>query len=972
MPVPCDRPAILGWRYERTGRLLANVDRRDSVIAALASRLTSDAAREILEAEGAPALHDRLQRELRGIWHFAGARVCVDSGVRNSSRKKRSLPPRISVRKFWDSDIAAALKVWQRTRRLKRRSDVHYRAALEARKRYVSIVELKEARYREQTMGIWKDDSNMKHTDVWNRFRELRGSISGSCLRSAKDQSVHFGGVSFALDAPGAKARLEEACAWVREFRASSSGLRSWILSMDDVAGAFKLLHNSAASLDGTSRPLILPFLSVVLLWVAPLFQAMAFLGVSIPAWAISVLVSIKKKGTSLLDMDNFRGIHVLSFFRQWYAACCIPELLRVARLRVSQLQQGFIKGRKMCAAYLALYALIEAGRLQDRQIFVVFIDVRKAFPSVCREILWRSMSQLGVDPAVLRALILLYDSSAASIRAPEGYGEPFDIHAGSREGGVESPLLYVLYVAALINALECTDMEDGVPMLHRQRAPALMIADDLALVSYSERDMQRLLDICEVQYDLILSALNFDKTRVVPFESAMSRVYSISSVGSCMASKPGAKLRRYSRKVSFLFKAAELLFAKQYTYLGILFDSKSSPACAWQARDSSAIKALECFKACMTGFFFLSSCKICQLLWSLVFSVYLYGAELWAPFATQSSVHPRAMRWLLGFPGIKVERMHGWVPCDNPEDVALSRALRVIFQAYFEGGLLRDAVSQLLINYINASSARERKATWFGNLLRKVRKVWPSFTACLDAGGISLSGVPFVWIEMTPKNIAIQYINDCSTHACRNRFNTLLSSPPTIRQQDYILHGILATLRARGTDPGKSIFLRFPTVAQYILVDFLKLLSGTGDFARVHAHHFLRARLVDDSKFDIEFPTELRYTCLVCLCKAPICASNIVFPLDTEWHMLFQCCSTSVAREAYRKIVNEQFPSLVLPWAPSLETLVAHTLRAREFPDLLISLMKFVTAAMSAAHKARLELTDARIRSGILSIFRA
>jgi len=60
------------------------------------------------------------------------------------------------------------------------------------------------------------------------------------------------------------------------------------------------------------------------------------------------------------------------------------------------------------------------------------------------------------------------------------------------------------------------------------------------------------------------------------------------------------------------------------------------------------------------------------------------------------------------------------------------------------------------------------------------------------------------------------------------------------------------------------------------------------------------------------------------------------------------------------------------LPWAPTLETLVVHVLRAREFPDLLFPLMKFVTAATSAAHKARLELTDARIRSGILSIFRA
>ena len=86
---------------------------------------------------------------------------------------------------------------------------------------------------------------------------------------------------------------------------------------------------------------------------------------------------------------------------------------------------------------------------------------------------------------------------------------------------------------------------------------------------------------------------------------------------------------------------------------------------------------------------------------------------------------------------------------------------------------------------------------------------------------------------------------------------------------------------------------------------------------------------------------------------------------------MLFECCSTSAAREAYRNLVTELFPSLVLPWAPSLETLVAHVLRTREFPDLLIPLMKFVTAATSAAHKARLELNDARIRSGILYFFR-
>jgi hypothetical protein len=203
-------------------------------------------------------------------------------------------------------------------------------------------------------------------------------------------------------------------------------------LGSDAIREAALTLHESSPSIDGVSRHLVLPFLDIVLIWVVPLFQVIAFRGVMVSSWAMSMLVSVKKKAQSLWDLDNFRGIHVLSFFRQWYAACCMPELLRVASCKVSELQQGFVKGRRMFVAFMALYTLIESRRIRNRPLLVTFIDVKKAFPTVCREILWQQLARLGVDDAVIRSLILLYDDTTATIRASDGFGTPFLTSSGT------------------------------------------------------------------------------------------------------------------------------------------------------------------------------------------------------------------------------------------------------------------------------------------------------------------------------------------------------------------------------------------------------------------------------------------------------------------------------------------------------------------------------------------------------------
>ena len=60
-----------------------------------------------------------------------------------------------------------------------------------------------------------------------------------------------------------------------------------------------------------------------------------------------------------------------------------------------------------------------------------------------------------------------MYHEAQASVRGPEGYGLPFPIEVGTREGGVESPHLYMIFVCNLIACLNAVALRDGGALLN-------------------------------------------------------------------------------------------------------------------------------------------------------------------------------------------------------------------------------------------------------------------------------------------------------------------------------------------------------------------------------------------------------------------------------------------------------------------------------------------------------------------------
>ena len=93
-----------------------------------------------------------------------------------------------------------------------------------------------------------------------------------------------------------------------------------------------------------------------------------------------------------------------------------------------------------------------------------------------------------------MRALAKLYNNTTACVRGDQGLNDIFQIDIGTRERGIENPLLYTLFVANLISYLDEVRHLDGWLLLDGKRTSAFQFADDLALIAYPVGDMNRLL----------------------------------------------------------------------------------------------------------------------------------------------------------------------------------------------------------------------------------------------------------------------------------------------------------------------------------------------------------------------------------------------------------------------------------------------------------------------------------------------
>ena len=338
----------------------------------------------------------------------------------------------------------------------------------------------------------------------------------------------------------------------------------------------------------------------------------------------VSKLIPVPKSGQAMarLDKNMYRGISVASIFSK-----VIDKLLhrrldsRVEELKLrASTQCGFRKGHGTLDALFTLTHTINMARFRKKRLYVVFVDFKKAFDTVRRDIMIDRCRQLGVHGQFLDTLLLLYDKVQQQVCIDGQVGKLFDTYLGTKQGSELSPLLFGMFID-ILHELIRMQVPGAGPVLGNLRVPDITYADDVTLIALDDpQQAQDLLDCLSVFCSIFKMEVNQHelKTCAVVFRCSNTKI-------------PDGVVLRYRGDV--------VPFKEQYLYLGVLLHSRKNMKAAADALAASGDRAMQvvlgrCREQSITQF----DLK-CRIFDRLVEPVMSYGSQVWGPDVFASKV---------------------------------------------------------------------------------------------------------------------------------------------------------------------------------------------------------------------------------------------------------------------------------------------------------------------------------------------
>ena len=222
-------------------------------------------------------------------------------------------------------------------------------------------------------------------------------------------------------------------------------------------------------------------------------------------------IVHLYKRKGNIQACDNHRGISLLSIAGKILARILLDRLVdHLDPGLLPESQCGFRKERGTTDMIFAIRQLQEKCQEQHRDLFLTFVDLTKAFDTVCREGLWKIMAKYGCPPKFITMVRQFHDGMQARVLDNGESSSPFPVSNGVKQGCVLAPTLFSIMFSAMLkdayregaDGLNIKFRFDGGGVFNLNRLQAktkshhamvseLLFADDCALTTGSEAEMQ-------------------------------------------------------------------------------------------------------------------------------------------------------------------------------------------------------------------------------------------------------------------------------------------------------------------------------------------------------------------------------------------------------------------------------------------------------------------------------------------------
>lgn len=301
---------------------------------------------------------------------------------------------------------------------------------------------------------------------------------------------------------------------------AASSDVLSLVLNADDARETaeqifttgkiFLILEdvpwNKTAGNSGVCYDLLKAADFSVISLIARWFRALFCLGLIPSSWTRSMIVPVPKKGDLNL-IKNYRPISLTESLRKIFEHCMVRFLTPVAG--PMHFSQGGFRSDHCCSDMItSLHEVLS----KHKNMHVAFLDIKAAYDSVDRNILWKRCKSRGFDDNTIRILQRLFDHNSAQVVINGRRSNPFGIQAGLLQGSVLSPFLYSVFI---------DDLAAELSKHHVVKAGSIslnctMYADDIAIFAKSAQVLQMLLTHCSRHANMNRYRFNVQKCAII------------------------------------------------------------------------------------------------------------------------------------------------------------------------------------------------------------------------------------------------------------------------------------------------------------------------------------------------------------------------------------------------------------------------------------------------------------------------
>jgi hypothetical protein len=157
--------------------------------------------------------------------------------------------------------------------------------------------------------------------------------------------------------------------------------------------------------------------------------------------WKESVIVTIYKKGDKT-DCSNYRGISLLSTTYKILSNILLSRLTPYAEEIIGDHQCGFRRNRSTTDHIFSICQILEKKWEYNQAVRQLFIDFKKAYDSVRREVLHNILIEFCIPMKLVRLIKLCVSETYSRVRVGKHLSDTFPTKNGLKQGEVLLPLL--------------------------------------------------------------------------------------------------------------------------------------------------------------------------------------------------------------------------------------------------------------------------------------------------------------------------------------------------------------------------------------------------------------------------------------------------------------------------------------------------------------------------------------------------